>query len=119
MLRLDSIRTQHDSTADHVPQLPNIAGPRIPHEHLKRLVREATYPPSQFHAGLGEKQFRQVHDVVAPLSERRDGGDGFVQAGIKVPAERARLHLRIPWDLWPGGEPPDDRPGAATAQPTD
>ena len=65
-----------------------------------------------------EKQFRQVHDVVAPLSERRDGDDEFVQAVIKVPAEAARFDLAIQGDIGRGDDPHVDRHGAATAERT-
>src|SRR2546425_13213704 len=95
MLGPDPTRALQHGPADHIAEFADIARPWIPDENLKRLVRYPANRPSKLHAGLGEEELRQVHDIASPFSERRHGDDEFVQPIITVLSEPALVHLVV------------------------
>jgi hypothetical protein len=82
-----SPRVQDHHALDQVPELPHVPGPRVPHEDLHGLCRDAREGPVQPARDLLHEVLDQNRDVLAAMPERREVDVQDVEPVVEVPAE--------------------------------
>src|ERR1044071_9723618 len=78
--------------ANHVPQLTNIARPRLMLEQLYRLRGYDRAGRAQFRSVLLQKLRRQLRNIRGPLAQSRQMNERHIQPEVKVLTELAFLN---------------------------
>ena len=96
---------QEDHALHQVPQLPDVARPRVRYERSARVGGEPLLRRPVVGARAGEEVLRQRQDIASPRAQRRQGQRQHRQPMIEVLAEPPRAH-RSPEVLVRRGENP-------------
>ncbi len=91
VLDADDAVAQHESAADLVLELTDVAGPPVGREAIHRRRRDAGLGA----AVLAEEKLHEERHVVGAVGERRNPKREDRQAVVEVLAERSRLHHRL------------------------
>src|SRR6266571_4688034 len=87
MRRLNDVGADENGSSKHVPELSDVAGPRIPLEELERFVGDTEHRTSELDPRLDQEPLGQVRNVLRPLTQRGQDDHELGQPVIEILAE--------------------------------